>query len=92
MKYKRKIGREERMSKGMSEVERVLEELRVEKRRKRNARKEYRKTEPRLVLTEVEKERMIENNKAASREGKEDCREWIKLKEMQKGKKVGVVV
>jgi len=80
------------MSEGMSEVQRVLEEMRVEKARKRNERKENRKTEPRLVLTEAEKERMIENNKAASREGKEDCMEWIKLKEKQKGKNVGVVV
>ncbi len=80
------------MSEGMSEVQRVLEKMRVEKARKRNERKEYRNTEPRLVLTEAEKERMIKNNKAASREGKEDCREWIKLKEMQKGEKVGVVV
>lgn len=80
------------MSEGMSEVQRVLEKMRVEKARKRNERKEKRKTEPRLVLTEAEKERMIENNKAASREGKEDCREWIKLKEKQKGKKVGAVV
>ena len=76
----------------MSEVQRVLEKMRVEKARKRTEREEYRKTEPRLVLTEAEKERMIENNKAASREGKEDCREWIKLKEKQKGKKVGLVV
>ena len=80
------------MSEGMSEVQRVLEKMRVEKARKRNERKEYRNTEPRLVLTEAEKERMIKNNKAASREGKEDCMEWIKLKEMQKGKKVGLVV
>jgi len=80
------------MSEGMSEVQRVLEKMRVEKARKRNERKENRKTEPRLVLTEAEKERMIENNKAASREGKEDCMEWIKLKEKQKGKNVGVVV
>ena len=80
------------MSEGMSEVQRVLEKMRVEKARKRNERKEYRNTEPRLVLTEAEKERMIKNNKAASREGKEDCREWIKLKEKQKGKKVGAVV
>ena len=80
------------MSEGMSEVQRVLEKMRVEKARKRNERKKYRNTEPRLVLTEAEKERMIKNNKAASREGKEDCMEWIKLKEMQKGKKVGVVV
>ena len=86
------MGRCEKMSKGMSEVQRVLEEMRVQKARNRNARKEYRKTESRLVLTEAEKERMIENNKAACREGKEDCMEWIKLKEMQKGKKVGVVV
>ena len=75
-----------------TEVERVLEKMRVEKARKRNERKEYRNTERVLVLTEAEKERMIKNNKAASREGKEDCMEWIKLKEMQKGKKVGVVV
>lgn len=80
------------MSEGMSEVQRVLEKMRVEKARKRNERKKYRNTEPRLVLTEAEKERMIKNNKDASREGKEDCREWIKLKEMQKGKKVGLVV
>lgn len=80
------------MSEGMSEVQRVLEKMRVEKARKRNERKENRKTEPRLVLTEADKERMIENNKAASREGKEDCMEWIKLKEKQKGKNVGVVV
>jgi hypothetical protein len=80
------------MSEGMSEVQRVLEKMRVEKARKRNERKKYRNTEPRLVLTEAEKERMIKNNKAASREGKEDCMEWIKLKEMQKGKKVGLVV
>ena len=80
------------MSEGMSEVQRVLEKMRVEKARKRNERKKYRNTEPRLVLTEAEKERMIKNNKAASREGKEDCREWIKLKEKQKGKKVGLVV
>jgi hypothetical protein len=64
-----------------TEVERVLEKMRVEKARKRNERKEYRNTERVLVLTEAEKERMIKNNKAASREGKEDCREWIKLKE-----------
>ena len=64
-----------------TEVERVLEELRVQKARKRKARKEYRKTERVLVLTEAEKKRMIENNKAASREGKEDCKEWIKLME-----------
>ena len=80
------------MSEGMSEVQRVLEKMRVEKARKRNERKANRKTESRLVLTEAEKERMIKNNKAASREGKEDCMEWIKLKEMQKGKKVGLVV
>ena len=80
------------MSEGMSEVQRVLEKMRVEKARKRNERKKYRNTEQRLVLTEAEKERMIKNNKAASREGKEDCMEWIKLKEMQKGKKVGLVV
>ena len=80
------------MSEGMSEVQRVLEKMRVEKARKRNERKKYRNTEPRLVLTEAEKERMIKNNKAASREGKKDCMEWIKLKEMQKGKKVGLVV
>ena len=80
------------MSEGMSEVQRVLEKMRVEKARKRNERKENRKTEPRLVLTEAEKERMIKINKAASSEGKKDCMEWIKLKEMQKGKKVGVVV
>ena len=73
-------------------MQRVLEKMRVEKARKRNERKKYRNTEPRLVLTEAEKERMIKNNKAASREGKEDCMEWIKLKEMQKGKKVGLVV
>ena len=76
----------------MSEVQRVLEKMRVEKARKRTEREEYRNTEPRLVLTEAEKEWMIKNNKAASREGKKDCMEWIKLKEMQKGKKVGVVV
>ena len=80
------------MSEGMSEVQRVLEKMRVEKARKRNERKKYRNTEPRLVLTEAEKERMIKNNKAASREGKKDCMEWIKLKEKQKGKKVGLVV
>lgn len=80
------------MSEGMSEVQRVLEKMRVEKARKRNERKKYRNTEPRLVLTEAEKERMIKNNKDASREGKEDCMEWIKLKEKQKGKKVGLVV
>ena len=73
-------------------MQRVLEKMRVEKARKRNERKKYRNTEPRLVLTEAEKERMIKNNKAASREGKEDCMEWIKLKEKQKGKKVGLVV
>ncbi len=64
-----------------TEVERVLEKMRVEKARKRNERKENRKTEPRLVLTEAEKERMIKNNKAASREGNPHRREWIKLKE-----------
>ena len=52
------------MSEGMSEVQRVLEKMRVEKARKRTEREEYRKTEPRLVLTEAEKERMIKNNKA----------------------------
>ena len=72
------------MPKVMTEVERVLEEMRVEKARKRNARKEYRKTEPILVLTEVEKDKMIENNKKACKEGKDDCMEWIKLMEMQK--------
>jgi hypothetical protein len=66
--------------------------MRVEKARKRNERKKYRNTEPRLVLTEAEKERMIKNNKDASREGKENYMEWIKLKEKQKGKKVGLVV
>jgi hypothetical protein len=75
------------MSEGMSEVQRVLEKMRVEKARKRNERKENRKTESRLVLTEAEKERMIKNNKAASREGKQHPREWIKLRKCKKGRR-----
>jgi len=75
------------MSEGMSEVQRVLEKMRVEKGRKRNERKEYRKTGARLGLTEAEKKRMIEMNEAASREGKEDCREWIKLRKSKKGRR-----
>ena len=64
----------------LSEVEKVLDQLRLEKARKRNVRVELRKLELRLVLTDAQKEKMIANNKSATQEGKDDCAKWLELK------------
>jgi len=64
----------------MTEVENVLEALRLQKAKKRKARLERAKLEPRMVLTEEEKKKMIANNLAATQEGKDDCAKWIELK------------
>ena len=64
----------------LSEVEKVLDQLRLEKARKRKVRDELRKLELRLVLTDAQKEKMIANNKSATQEGKDDCAKWLELK------------
>ena len=64
----------------MTEVEKVYESLRIKKAQQRKAREEQRKREPRLVLTESEKVRLIENNRLATQEGREDCAKWVELK------------
>jgi len=64
----------------MTEVENVLTALRLQKAMKRKERVERAKHEPRMVLSEEEKQKMIANNAAAMREDKEDCAKWIELK------------
>ena len=64
----------------MTEVEKVLEALRLQKAKKRKERLERAKLETPLVLSEEEKDKMIANNAAAMREDKEDCAKWIELK------------
>jgi hypothetical protein len=64
----------------MTEVEKVLEALRLQKAKKRKERLERAKLETPLVLSEEEKDKMIANNTAAMREDKEDCAKWIELK------------
>lgn len=66
--------------KPFSEVEKVLEQVRLEKARKRKVREERAKQESRLVLTDSQKEKLIANNKSATQEGKDDCAKWIELK------------
>lgn len=64
----------------LSEVEKVLEHVRLEKARKRNVRDELRKHESPLVLTDAQKEKLISANKYATQEGKDDCAKWLELK------------
>ena len=64
----------------MTEVEKVLEALRLQKAKKRKERLERAKLETPLVLSKEEKDKMIANNAAAMREDKEDCAKWIELK------------
>ena len=68
----------------MTEVEKVLEALRLQKAKKRKERLERAKQEPRMVLSEYEKRKMIANNTAAMREDKEDCAKWLALKKQHK--------
>lgn len=63
-----------------TEVKQVLEALRLHKIKKRKQYLERAKKEPRMVLSEEEKQKMIANNTAAMREDKEDCAKWIELK------------
>ena len=65
----------------MTEVERVLNALRIQKALKRKERLDRAKLERPLVLSEKEKDQMIACNKAATQEGRDDCAEWMKLKE-----------
>lgn len=64
----------------LTEVEKVFEKLRLEKVSKRAQLMEFRKTEPRLVLSEEDKHKMIANMKAAMREDKDDVAKWIELR------------
>ena len=64
----------------MTEVEKVLEALRLQKAKKRKERLERAKLETPLVLSEEEQDKMIACNKAATQEGKDDCAKWIELK------------
>jgi len=68
----------------MNEVKNILETLRLEKARKRKERIELAKSEPRMVLSKEEKQKMIANTAAAMREDKEDCAKWLALKNTQK--------
>ena len=63
-----------------SEVQKVLEQVRLEKARQRKLREERRLHEPRLVLTDAQKAKLIANNKSATQEGKDDCKKWLALK------------
>lgn len=65
----------------MSEVERVLNALRIQKALNRKERLDRAKIERPLVLSQKEKDQMIASNKAATQEGRHDCAEWMKLKE-----------
>lgn len=64
----------------LSEVAKVLAQVRLEKARKRQEREELIKHEPRLVLTEEAKRKLIANNKSATQEDKDDCAKWLELK------------
>jgi len=64
----------------LTEVQKVLNTLRLEKAKKRAQLMEFRKNEPRLVLSEEDKHKMIANLKNATREDKEDAAKWIELK------------
>ncbi len=68
----------------MNEVKNILETLRLEKARKRKERIEFAKSEPRMVLSKEEKQKMIANTAAAMREDKEDCAKWLALKKQPK--------
>ena len=72
----------------MTEVEKVLEALRLQKAKKRKERLERAKLETPLVLSEEEKDKdkMIACNKAATQEGKDDCAKWMELKKIQQSK------
>jgi hypothetical protein len=63
-----------------SEVQKVLEQVRLEKARQRKLREERRRHEPRLVLTDAQKAKLIANNISATQEGKDDCKKWLALK------------
>ncbi len=60
-----------------SEVKKVLDQVRLEKARKREKRTKH---ESRLVLTAAQKEKLIANNKSAMHEDKDDCAKWLELK------------
>ena len=68
----------------MTEVENLLLTLRLQKAKRRKERLEHAKREPRMVLSEEEKKKMIANNTAAMREDKEDCAKWLALKKQHK--------
>ena len=68
----------------MTEVENLLLTLRLQKAKRRKERLERAKHEPRMVLSEEEKHKMIANNTAAMREDKEDCAKWLALKKQHK--------
>lgn len=63
-----------------SEVQKVLELMRLEKARRRKIQEERRKHEPRLILTDAQKDALIANNKSATQEAKDDCAKWLELK------------
>ena len=68
----------------LTEVQKVLNNLRLKKAAKRAQLMEFRKTEPRLVLSKEEKLKMIANTEAAMREDKDDTAKWIDLRTQYK--------
>jgi len=68
----------------LTEVQKVLEQMRLEKAKKRIQRMEFRKTEKPLVLSEEEKHKMISNTAAAMREDKADAAKCLELKKHHK--------
>ena len=72
----------------LTEVQKVLEKLRLEKAAKRAQLMEFRKTEPRLVLSKEEKHKMIANMETAMHEDKDDAAKWIELRNQYRNYKI----
>jgi len=61
------------------EVNLVFKQMSDEAKKKRIAKEEYRKNELPLVLTEAQRTKLIEENKSATQEGKDDCKNCTRL-------------
>ncbi len=72
----------------LTEVQKVLNNLRLKKAAKRAQLMEFRKTEPRLVLSKEEKLKMIANTEAAMREDTDDTAKWIDLRNQYRHYKI----
>ena len=64
----------------LTEVEKVFEQLRLEKAIQRTQLMEFRKTEPRLILSNEQKIKLIANIKNATQADKEDAALWSELR------------